>query len=199
MFWQLDLATCWQLTLVAKNACLAKIGAVFKSFSVFPRTFCDYSSSLSTVSFPIALCNHFQTPLLLPFSSKSSSNKYGFSFLNSILLDCVLFPLDYSHLFMFLRWVFVSAVALCPCLACGCYWFSLILIKLLVLFFIMCLARVCYLLVTHLVWSYVDVLIQNVPVLTVRFTVLNICLSIYCVHLSFVLWVMSYSSICMSH
>ena len=100
---------------------------------------------------------------------------------------------------MFLRWVFVSAVTLCPCFACGYYWFSLILIKLLVLFFIMCLARVCYLLVTHLVWSYVDVLIQNVPVLAVRFTVLNICRSIYCVHLSFVLCVMSYSSICMSH
>ena len=133
------------------------------------------------------------------FAQKSSSNRYGFSFLDSILLDFVFFPLDYSHLFMFLRWVCVSAVALCPCLACGCYWFSLILIKLLVLFFIICLARVCYLLVTHLVWSYVDVLIQNVPVLAVRFTVLNICLSIYCVHLSFVLWVMSYSSICMSH
>ena len=100
---------------------------------------------------------------------------------------------------MFLRWVYVSAVTLCPCLACGSYWFSLIFIKLLVLFFIMCLARVYYLLVTHLVWSYVDVLFQNVPVLAVRFTVLNICLSIYCVHLSFVLWVMSFLSICMSY
>ena len=39
MFWRLVLAACWQLTSVAKNACLAKIGAVFKSFSVFPRTF----------------------------------------------------------------------------------------------------------------------------------------------------------------
>ena len=100
---------------------------------------------------------------------------------------------------MFLRWVFVSAVALCPCLACGSYWFSLNLIKLLVLVFILCLARVSYLLVTHLVWSYVDVLIKNVPVLAVWFTVLNMCLFFYCVHLSFVLWVMSYLSICMSH
>ena len=39
MFWRLELATCWRLSSVAKIACLAKIGAVFKSFSVFPRTF----------------------------------------------------------------------------------------------------------------------------------------------------------------
>ena len=39
MFWRLDLATLWRLNQVAKNACLAEIGAVVKSFSVFPRTF----------------------------------------------------------------------------------------------------------------------------------------------------------------
>ena len=39
MFWRLELATVWRLNQVAKNACLAEIGAVFKSFSVFPRTF----------------------------------------------------------------------------------------------------------------------------------------------------------------
>ena len=39
MFWRLELATVWQLNQVVKNACLAEIGAVFKSFSVFPRTF----------------------------------------------------------------------------------------------------------------------------------------------------------------
>ena len=37
MFWRLDLATCWRLTSVAKITCLAKIGVVFKSFSVIPR------------------------------------------------------------------------------------------------------------------------------------------------------------------
>ena len=79
----------------------AKIGAIFKSFLVFPRTICDYSSFLSTVSFPNAPCNHFQTPLLLPFKSKSSSNRYGFSFSNSVLLDFVFFPLEYSHLCLF--------------------------------------------------------------------------------------------------
>ena len=39
MFWRLELATVWRLNQVAKNACLAEIGAVFKSFSVFPQTF----------------------------------------------------------------------------------------------------------------------------------------------------------------
>ena len=39
MFWRLELATLWRLNQVAKNACLAEIGTVFKSFSVFPRTF----------------------------------------------------------------------------------------------------------------------------------------------------------------
>ena len=150
MFWRLELATLWRLTLVAKNACLAKIRVVFKSFSVFPSNFSDYSSSFSTVSFPNTPCTHFQTPLLLNFCSKSSSNMYGFSFLNSFLLDFVFFPLDYSRLFMFLRWVCVSAAYLCSCLACGCHCLSLKQIKLLVLFLIMCLARVC-LLVTHLV------------------------------------------------
>ena len=45
VFWWPDLATCWRLTPVAKNACLAKIGSVFKTFSVFPSNFCDYSLS----------------------------------------------------------------------------------------------------------------------------------------------------------
>ena len=39
MFWRLEPATLWRLNQVAKNACLAEIGAVFKSFSVFSRTF----------------------------------------------------------------------------------------------------------------------------------------------------------------
>ena len=106
-------------------------------------------------------------------AQKSSSNRYEFSVLNSILLVFVFFPLDCSHLFMILRWVCVSLVTLCPCLTCENYWFSLSLILLLVLFFIMCLTRVC-LLVTHLVWSYVVMLFHNVPFLNVWFTVLNL-------------------------
>ena len=80
MFWRLELASLWRLTSVTKNACLTKIGAVFKSFSVFPSNFCDYSSSLSTVSFPNTPCTHFQTPLLLHFFSKSSRKGMGLVF-----------------------------------------------------------------------------------------------------------------------
>ena len=154
MFWRLELATLWRLTSVAKNTCLAKIGVVFKSFSIFPRTFVTVHllsqlSPFQTVRAPI-----FQTPLLPLSAQKSSSNRYGFSVLNSILLVFVFFPLVCSYLFMILRWVCVSSVTLCPCLACENYRSSLSLILLLVLFFFMCLTRVC-LLVTHLVWSYV--------------------------------------------
>ena len=39
MFWRLALATCWQLTPVSKNACLAKSGSVFKNFFSFPSNF----------------------------------------------------------------------------------------------------------------------------------------------------------------
>ena len=39
MFWRLELATVWRLNQVTKNACLVETEAVFKSFSVFPRTF----------------------------------------------------------------------------------------------------------------------------------------------------------------
>ena len=39
MLWRLELATVWRLITVAKNACFAETGAVFKPFSVFPRTF----------------------------------------------------------------------------------------------------------------------------------------------------------------
>ena len=35
MFWRVDLASCWRLTSVAKNACLAKSGVVFKIFFSF--------------------------------------------------------------------------------------------------------------------------------------------------------------------
>ena len=93
----------WRLTSATKNACFAQWRQFLKSFSVFPRTFCDCSSSLSTVSFPNASYNPFWTPLLLPFNSESSSNRYGFSFSNSVLLDFVFFPLEYSHFCLF--WV----------------------------------------------------------------------------------------------
>ena len=75
MFWRLALATCWRLTPVSKNACLAKNVSVFKSFQFFPRTFYDYSLSLSTETHPNTPCHFIQTPLLHLFTSKSSRKK----------------------------------------------------------------------------------------------------------------------------
>ena len=82
MFWRLDLATWWRLTSVAKNACLAKIGAVFKSFSVFPRTFMTIhllsqlspSQTLRVPIFKLHWCfisfqNHQEKVWILFFSS----------------------------------------------------------------------------------------------------------------------------------
>ena len=89
VLWRLELATVWRLNPVAKIACFAEIRAVFKSFSVFPSNFCDYSSSPS----PNTPCSHFQSPLLNSCCSKSSSHRYGFSVLHSFLLDFVFFPL----------------------------------------------------------------------------------------------------------
>ena len=145
----------------------------------------------------------FQTPLLRIFCSKSSSNMYGFSFLNSFLLDSVFFPFDYSHLFMFSRWVCVSAIALCSCLACGCCCLSLKLFLLLFLVFIMCLAKFffgysfylnlcwwvnskcsyygCEAYCAECAWSIVWIYWEHLWVL--------LCW----------LWVMSFSSHCMSH
>ena len=85
MFWRLALATCWQLTPVSKNACLAKSWLVKKNknkktFLVFPRTFYDYSLSLSTETHPNTSCHSLQNPFLNFFTSKSSRKRYGFSF-----------------------------------------------------------------------------------------------------------------------
>ena len=45
VFWQLDLATCWRLTSVAKNACFVFRREFLKLFQYFPSNFCDYSLS----------------------------------------------------------------------------------------------------------------------------------------------------------
>ena len=83
MFWRLELATVWRLNQVAKNACLAETGAVFKSFSVFPRTFVTVHllskispfQTLQTLRESI-----FQTSLVPHFLSKSSRKGMGFAF-----------------------------------------------------------------------------------------------------------------------
>ena len=67
--------TCWRLTPIAKNACLAKTGSVFKSYQFFPRIFYDYSLSLSTKSHPHTPCHFLQPPLLHLFTSKIFKKK----------------------------------------------------------------------------------------------------------------------------
>ena len=139
MFWRLDLATCWRLTSVAKNACLAKIGAVFKSFSVFPQTFCDYSSSLSTVSFPNAPCNPFQTPLLLYFFSKSSRKGMGLLFLTSYAMVCVLLSCCLGC--YFLSYCVQSFYSLCAGYGGLCLMLissGIVLLVIMFLFFVLC-------------------------------------------------------------
>ena len=69
VFWRLTLATCWRLTLVAKNTCLAKTESVFKPFRF------SLELSLSTESHPNNPCHSLQTPLLHLFTSKSSRKK----------------------------------------------------------------------------------------------------------------------------
>ena len=69
MFWRLALATCWRLTSVAKNTCLAKTESVFKPFQF------SLELSLSTESHPNNPCHSLQTPLLHLFTSKSSRKK----------------------------------------------------------------------------------------------------------------------------
>ena len=86
MFWRLDLATCWRLTSVAKNACLAKTGSVFKSFQFSLELFMTihFLSQLKLIQtlrvtlYKLHYC--LQTPFLHLFTSKSSRKRYGFLF-----------------------------------------------------------------------------------------------------------------------
>ena len=86
MFWWLKLVTVWRLTSVAKNACLAKIVAVFKSFSVFPSNFLWLFIVSLNCSYPFSPCLHSRTSLLLHFFSKSSRKGMGLVFLISFSL-----------------------------------------------------------------------------------------------------------------
>ena len=113
MFWRLDLASCWRLTSVVKNTCLAKTGTVFKSFSVFPRTFCDCSSSLSTVSFPTLRVTHFKLHCCFISSQNHQEKVWVFSSsLHMLWFVCyflaiwvVIFVILYSIFLLFVCWV----------------------------------------------------------------------------------------------
>ena len=87
-----------------------KVRAIFKIFFSFSSNFCDYSLSLSTVSFPNTPCHPLRTPFLLYLNSKSSRKRYGFSFSHFVFLVFELFPLDYMCWFSNLCWVSVSAL-----------------------------------------------------------------------------------------
>ena len=63
-----------------------KSWSVLKRCSVFPRTFYDYSLSLSTETNPNTSCHSLQTPFLHHLNSKSSRKRYGFSLSHSIFL-----------------------------------------------------------------------------------------------------------------
>ena len=66
--------TCWRLTPIAKNACLAKTGLVLNLFSFSLELFMTIHF-LSTESHPNTPCHSLQTPLLHFFTSKSSRKK----------------------------------------------------------------------------------------------------------------------------
>ena len=170
MFWRFELATLWRPTSVTKNACLKKIGAIFKFFFVFPRSFYDCSLSLSTALthshrasiFDLHFCFFSaQNPQVTSMGFLSWTLFYLFFFFSLWIIRICLWFWDG---FLVRQLLFVLALPVEAIVS------VLSFIKLLVLFFLMWLARVCYLLVSHLVWSVVDVLIQNFPVLTVCFS-----------------------------
>ena len=119
MFWRLELATVWQLNQVAKNVCLAEIGAVFKSFSVFPRTFVTVHL-LSKLSPSQTLRESiFKISLVLHFLSKSSRKGMGFDFSISFYLfhgyfyyrlDC--YCVRNISLFVWWVWLVMFAIVL---------------------------------------------------------------------------------------
>ena len=111
VFWWLTLATCWRLTPVAKYACLAKTGSVFKLFSVFPQTFYDYSLSLSTDSHRNTPCHSLQTPLLHLFTSKPSRKKKGMGAYS--LISYLVFWASFLWVFVLGFWFFVMSLFRC--------------------------------------------------------------------------------------
>ena len=107
--------------LVAKNACFAFQSQFFKTFSVFPQTFYDFSLSLSTETHPNTPCHSLQTPFLHLFTSKSSRKRYGFLFphLISRVLSFIFMNIYVGVLIFFFCYGFVSFFFWdCPCLDC---------------------------------------------------------------------------------
>ena len=106
VFWQLDLATCWQLTLVMKNVCLAKIGSVFKPFQFSLKLFYDYSLSLSTESHLYTPChstNSIVALVHLQIFKKKGMSSYS-------LTSYLLFWASFSWVFVLMFWYFFFVV-----------------------------------------------------------------------------------------
>ena len=112
----------------SRKSYVLDIQGQFLNFLFFPRSFCDCSLSFSSVLTHSHRVSIFDLHCLPLFRSKSSTNRYGFSVLNFTLPVVMVFPLDYSHLILFLWWVFSSTITLCPCLAYGrlCFCFELV-------------------------------------------------------------------------
>ena len=181
MFWRLELATVWRLIQVMKNACLAETGAVFKSFSIFPRIFVTVhllsklspSQTLRAPTSNLHCCVFFAQILQVTGT--------GFHF--------------WTHFYLILcfsLWFFASVYVLEMGLCFGyCSLFMLSLRMLLLVFdlilvvsflvFILCLAK-CFF---YFIWTWAVELFQIVPFEVVSFTVLNthalLCKSIGCI------------------
>ena len=98
------------------------VKAVFKTFSVFPRTFYDYSLSLSIETNPSTPCHPLQTPFLHHLNSKSSRKRYGFSLSHLIFLFWA-FPFWFYELIFWFAMGWWFGVEFCPCMACWGSWF----------------------------------------------------------------------------
>ena len=194
MFWRLDLVTCWRLTSVAKNACLANIRAVFKSFSVFPRTYCDCSLSFLSETSQTHYVTHFQLHCCF-ISSQNHQEKVWVLFSSSHILclmnvfraiwvDTILETFfswfdGYGWLcLLLLSSVFILLVTLCFffVLLFACWWFSNSFVKWVwyfcdLLFSLVCVLMLacgfgllCFML-TYRVWWH----LQNIPLKQLHF------------------------------
>lgn len=132
MFWWLDLASCWRLISVAKNACFAQWGQFLKSFSVFPRTFCDCSLSFLSETSQTHCVIHFQLHCCFISSQNHQEKGMGLIFLISYSLFSECFSCHLSRycirlvvfVVAFIRFHIVGHIVLFFVLCFGCCWFS---------------------------------------------------------------------------
>ena len=114
MFWQLELATCWRLISVAKNAGLAKTESVFKSFQFSLKLFMtihflsqlNLTQTLHVILYKLHCCTCSPPNL--------QEKRYGLLFSHLICLILL-------HFLEYLCWCFdcccrfVSMILCCSC------------------------------------------------------------------------------------